>query len=148
MSIRSSLDATLSAHSTLLASVAPHLQSSGDATTSKSVIALLNSVENDRTQVELSRVANEVALGDSADGSATAIQPMITTSPAEKNAISIVNEQNSVRKREEANIFEKNAALFKFLPIATSSASTTASSTVHMNPTSKPYSPRPARMHE
>ena len=129
LTVRSSLDASLSAHATLLASVAPRLKAAGDANTSTAVVALLNTVETERTQVDLSRIATEVALGDPSASTDAPVIASATATPAQRTAIAVVNTQNSERVAEESSIIRKNAALFRLLPVASVTSSTSASTT-------------------
>ena len=129
LAVRSDLDASLSAHADLLASVAPRLKAAGDINTSNAVVALLTTVQANQAQVDSSRVATEVALGDTSAANPTIMATNTSkASPAQSKVIALVNAQNSARVAEESTILKKNVALFKLLPIASTTATSTATS--------------------
>ena len=130
LSVRADLEAKLSAHADILTLIAPRLAAAGDATTTDAVIALLQNIETDRTQVEISREATEATLIASS-GAATSTPDDATTTSEVRATIALADSENSAQGAEELHLLKANSALFKIaLPAISSAASTTASSTM------------------
>ncbi len=128
LTVQSDLEAKLTAHANLLSALTPRLKSSGDATTTVvAVTALLHVVDTKRSDLETSRKATEIALGASAIASST--PGSASTTPAEASVIALVDSQDTARHAEEATIFRKGAALFRYLPNPTLESATTSTST-------------------
>jgi Domain of unknown function (DUF5667) len=151
LSVRSDLEARLSAHADFLALIAPKLAADDDATTTNAVIALLQGVEQDRTQAEIAREATEAKLAsttiaanitvqtssatfapEGSDQNVTVQTDVVTpgpTTPAQQKTIAFIGQENNDRQSEENSILRKSSALFRLLPGMTA-PTTTASTTM------------------
>jgi hypothetical protein len=126
LTVQSDLEAKLTAHADLLSVLTPRLKASGTATTTVvAVTALLHVVDANRNNLETSRKATEIALGASTVASSTSA----STTPAEASIIALVGSQDTARHAEEASIFRKGSALFKYLPNPELEPATTSTST-------------------
>jgi hypothetical protein len=140
LSVRSELEAGLSAHADFLAFITPELAAAGDATTTGAITSLLATIQTDTQQVRNSRIATEMALSGDASSTPELDQTMHI------DASSTISAQASDRTQEEQQIFQASAALFKLLPPLTGSASTsttTASTTIEASSTAESASTTP-----
>ncbi len=128
LAARSDLEAQLSAHADVLALMTARFDASGEASSTTPVLAFLQDLQSQRTTVELSREATEVAISDSATSSAG------TNTESHGAVIAYVANENSDVHTKEAALFKKEATslgLFAPMaaPVSSTSASTTATST-------------------
>ncbi len=116
LAVRSDLEARLSAHAMLIATLAPRLAADGDATTTARLAILFQTVSGARAAVQESREATEASLLKAT--SSSPVRVAIATQAHE-------------RQIEESSLFERRAAgiMLMAAPASTTEATTTATTT-------------------
>jgi hypothetical protein len=149
LSIRSDLEARLSAHADLLAVIAPRIAATGDTGTSGEVATLFQKVESERSAAMRSRVATEVAIVDQAQdapkkGASGKPHPTSAAHPSQTSAsgAAFIESEHVARVEETQALFAKRAATVLSLLPATTTATTTLTATSTATTTVKILPPK------
>lgn len=139
LQVRSDLEARLSAHATLLATIGTQLESNGDASSTAQVAMLFDSVNNARIAVADSRVATEVRLLQGKPRAATTLAKSEKTTTLTKGEIAVAGIAQD-REEEENMLFAKRSAMIMPMMFSASTtepkATTTATTTTTVTATS------------
>jgi hypothetical protein len=149
LSVRSDLDARLTAHADVLALITPRLIEAGDASTTEHVLAILDSVHHAQDQIATARVQDAIAIATTNDALPAVLPQKSTDKIAMNESAKIADSNASETARvaialsapamgqpdREHSLFRAHIeALLKALPVATTTASTTSTSTASSIP--------------